>query len=92
MKLFIITDTHFCENSSIVRGQGDKYTKRLENCIQTQNWAERKAEELSCDYIIHLGDYFDKSNLTDQALAAQDIEWRYPKHIFLVGNHESWRQ
>ena len=91
MKLFIITDTHFCENSSIVRGHGNKYTKRLENCIQTQNWAERKAEELSCDYIIHLGDYFDKSNLTDQEItAAQDIEWSQSiKHIFLVGNHES---
>lgn len=91
MKLFILTDTHFCANSSIIRGHGDRYTMRLENCIQTQNWAERKAEELNCDYIIHLGDYFDRSSLTDQEItAAQDIEWSQTiPHIFLVGNHES---
>jgi DNA repair exonuclease SbcCD nuclease subunit len=91
MRIFLTTDMHFSETSSIVRGPGRyKYTKRLENCIATQNWTERKAEELDCDMIIHLGDFFDKAHLTDQEITAvQDIQWSNIPHYFLVGNHES---
>lgn len=91
MRIFLTTDMHFSETSSIVRGPGRyKYTKRLENCIATQNWTERKAEELDCDIIIHLGDFFDKAHLTDQEITAvQDIQWSKIPHYFIVGNHES---
>lgn len=90
MKALITADLHFSETSSILKRVGRTYTTRLENCIQTQNWTERLAEELGCDTIIHLGDYFDKPNLTDQEITAcKEIQWSKIKHYFIVGNHES---
>jgi hypothetical protein len=67
-----------------------KYPSRLENCIESVNWLERKAEELGCNYIISLGDFFDKPDLTSETITAcQDIQWSWLQHYHLVGNHDA---
>ena len=69
---------------------GTTYTTRLENCIKTVNWTERLAEELGCEYIINLGDFFDKPDLTSETITAcNDIEWSNIMHYSLVGNHDA---
>ena len=73
MRILLYTDNHFCTNSSIIRKNGEKYSIRLENQIKSVNWAEQLGIEKNCDMVIHLGDFFDKSELTAQEL---------------VGNHE----
>lgn len=89
MKILIYTDNHFCSNSSIIRKNGEKYSIRLENQIKSVNWAEQLGIEKNCDMVIHLGDFFDKSELTAQELTAlKEIKWNYLPHYFLVGNHE----
>lgn len=90
MKILLFTDNHFCENSSIIRKFGTKYSLRIENQLESINWLERLAVEKECDEVICLGDFFDKPNLTDAELTAiRDIEWNNLPHYFLVGNHES---
>jgi DNA repair exonuclease SbcCD nuclease subunit len=79
-----------CPQASIINKWGTKYPKRLENCIETVNWLERKAEELGCDYIISLGDFFDKPDLTSETITAcQDIQWSWLQHYHIVGNHDA---
>jgi DNA repair exonuclease SbcCD nuclease subunit len=79
-----------CPQASIINKWGTKYPKRLENCIETVNWLERKAEELGCDYIISLGDFFDKPDLTSETITACNaIEWSSIKHYHIVGNHDA---
>ena len=90
MKLALFSDLHMCPQASIINKWGTKYPKRLENCIDTLNWIERKAEELNCDYIISLGDFFDKPDLTSETITAcQDIQWSWTQHYHLVGNHDA---
>lgn len=90
MRILCFTDNHFCERASIVAKQGEKYTLRLENQLQSINWVEATAVQKNCDAIICLGDFFDRAQLTDQELTAlQDITWSTLPHYFLVGNHES---
>lgn len=91
MKLLLFSDNHFCENSSIVRDKGTKYSKRLENQLETLNWLEKLSNEHSCDGVVCLGDFFDKPTLNDQELTAlKDIRWNDNiPHYFIVGNHES---
>jgi DNA repair exonuclease SbcCD nuclease subunit len=90
MKILCYTDNHFCEKASIVTRYGTKYTTRLENQLQSINWAETLALKMDCDAIICLGDFFDRAQLTDQELTAlTDINWANLPHYFLVGNHES---
>ena len=90
MKILCYTDNHFCEKVSIVTRYGTRYTARLENQLQSVNWAEALAVEKGCDMIVCLGDFFDHAHLTDQELTAlNDIEWAAIPHYFLVGNHES---
>lgn len=90
MKILLFSDNHFCKNSSIVRGRGTKYSLRLENQIQSLNWVEQVAVENNCGLVICLGDFFDKSVLTDEELTAlKDIQWNNLNHYFIVGNHES---
>lgn len=90
MKILCYTDNHFCEKSSIVTRYGTRYTTRLENQLQSLNWAEALATEKACDVIVCLGDFFDHAHLTDQELTAlNDISWSNLPHYFLVGNHES---
>ena len=90
MKIALATDNHFCEKSSIVQKFGTKYTVRIENQLKSLEWFENIAVEKGCDAVIYLGDFFDKSSLTDQEITAtKDIAWNGLKHYFIIGNHES---
>lgn len=89
MRLLIFTDNHFCTNSSIIRSIGDKYSVRLENQIQSLNWVNNLALERNCSAMIHLGDFFDRPDLTAQEISAlKDVRWNNLPKFFLVGNHE----
>ena len=70
MKILIVGDVHWSTYSSIVRSRGKKYSTRLENLINSVNWAERIADEENCDRIIYLGDFFDKADLTAEEITA----------------------
>lgn len=90
MKILIVGDVHWSSYSSILRKQGTKYTKRLENLIKSVNWAEQTAVDHDCKEIVYLGDFFDKAQLTDIELTAlQEINWAEMPHHVIVGNHES---
>lgn len=90
MKILLFTDLHMCPQASIINKWGTKYPKRLENCIETINWLERKAEELKCDWVISLGDFFDKPDLTSETITAcNEIQWSWLQHYHLVGNHDA---
>ena len=92
MKIMVYGDVHWCENSSIVRGIGKKYSKRLENLIESISWVESLSKEQGCDLIVMLGDFFDKSILTAQEISAlNEIEWSNIEKIFITGNHEIGR-
>ena len=87
MKLGLYTDVHFSKYSSIVQSRGDKYTTRLENCIDSINWAEEVLKD--CDKIICLGDFFDKAFVDAEVIEAlNEIKWNSKEHYFLLGNHE----
>lgn len=89
MKILVCGDVHWSSYSSILRKQGMKYTKRLENLIQTINWVESQAE--GCSLVVYLGDFFDKSSVSDiETTALRQIKWaEHIPHYFIVGNHES---
>ena len=90
MKILLFTDLHMCPRASIINKWGTKYPSRLENCIESVNWLERKAEELGCDYIINLGDFFDRPDLTSETITAcNEIKWADIMHYHLVGNHDA---
>ena len=61
MRVLIVGDVHWSSYSSIIRKRGTEYSKRLENCINSINWVEEKAEEYKCDKVIYLGDLFDQA-------------------------------
>ena len=90
MKIGIIGDIHWCRYSSILRQRGNKYSLRLENCIESIKWAEELTQ--SCDYTVYLGDFFDSSELNSEEITAlkelNSVWSTYPRHFFLVGNHE----
>lgn len=88
-KICIYTDNHFSTNSSIIRSNGVEYSTRLENQIKSINWVEQLAVEKCCEKIIHLGDFFDKPDLSSQELSAlKEIKWSNLPHKFICGNHE----
>jgi DNA repair exonuclease SbcCD nuclease subunit len=90
MKILLFTDLHMCPRASIISKWGTKYSARLENCIATVSWLERLAEEKNCDYIMNLGDFFDRPDLTsDTITACNDIEWSNIMHYSIVGNHDA---
>ncbi len=90
MKILLFTDLHMCPRASIINKWGTKYPSRLENCIESLNWMERTAENLGCEYIINLGDFFDKPDLTSETITAcNDIAWSWIMHYHLVGNHDA---
>lgn len=90
MKILFFADLHMCPRASIVNKWGNKYPKRLENCITSINWVEQIAQDYSCDYIINLGDFFDKPDLTSETITAcNDIQWSNIMHYSLVGNHDA---
>jgi DNA repair exonuclease SbcCD nuclease subunit len=90
-KILFYTDPHWSQYSSIVRKRGIKYSQRLENLIDSLNWAENLSKQLGCDMVICLGDFFDSAVLNSEEITAlQDITWNMAvPHYFLVGNHES---
>lgn len=90
MRILIFADLHMCPRASIINKWGTKYSARLENCITTVNWLERLAEDKNCDYIMNLGDFFDRPDLTsDTITACNDIEWSNIMHYSIVGNHDA---
>lgn len=90
MKILLFADLHMCPRSSIVNKWGTKYSQRLENCIQTMNWVEQTAQQLNCDHIFGLGDFFDRPDLTSETITAlQEIKWSTIPHTFIVGNHDA---
>lgn len=90
MKILLFTDLHMCPRASIINKWGIKYPSRLENCIESMNWLERLAEEQCCEYIINLGDFFDKPDLSSETITAcKDIHWSNIKHYSIVGNHDA---
>jgi DNA repair exonuclease SbcCD nuclease subunit len=79
-----------CPRASIISKWGVKYPARLENCIESVNWVERTAERFSCDYILNLGDFFDKPDLSSETITAcNDIQWSEIMHYSIVGNHDA---
>ena len=90
MKILLFADLHMCPRASIINKWGTKFSNRLENCIKSINWLERLAEEQGCEYIISLGDFFDRPDLTsDTITACNDIKWSNIVHYSLVGNHDA---
>ena len=90
MKILFFADLHMCPRASIINKWGSKYPLRLENCINSVNWLERLAETEGCEYIISLGDFFDKPDLTSETItASKDLEWSNIPHISIVGNHDA---
>lgn len=89
-KILLFADLHMCPQASIINKWGTKYPKRLENCIDTVNWIERTAEELCCQYVISLGDFFDKPDLSSETITAcNEIQWSWLQHYHIVGNHDA---
>ena len=90
MKILLFADLHMCPRSSIISKWGNKYPIRLENCIKSVNWLEQLAVEQKCEYIINLGDFFDKPDLNSETITAcNDINWSDIMHYSLVGNHDA---
>ena len=88
MKIGVVGDVHWSKYSSILRTRGEKYSTRLENCIQTFNWIEQEMKD-KYDYLIYVGDVFDKPELNAEEISALgEIDWGTKPHIFLTGNHE----
>lgn len=89
MKILVVGDIHFSQYSSILRKRGNKYSIRLENLIDSINWAEDLAIQLKADKIVYLGDFFDKPELVSEEITAlTEIKWSTIDHVFLCGNHE----
>lgn len=87
MKIGVVGDIHWSKYSSIVRSNLDKYSTRLQNCIDSINWAEQLTS--NCDMVVYLGDFFDKPELNSMEITAlNEINWNANNHFFLVGNHE----
>lgn len=90
MRYLLFSDVHWSTNTSIVRSRGEKYSTRLELLIKSMNWLNSLAVEQNCDAMICLGDFCDKSQLTDEEISAlREIKWNKLKTTYLVGNHES---
>lgn len=90
MKILIYSDIHISIDSVGVKSTGSKYSKRLENIIQSISWAEDLAIRLNCEVVVNLGDTFDKPLITAiEATAIQDITWAGLPHYILIGNHDS---
>lgn len=90
MKILLFADLHMCPRASIINKWGTKYPSRLENCIVSVNWLEQLAKDSGCEYIINLGDFFDRPDLNSETITAcNDINWSDIMHYSLVGNHDA---
>ena len=89
MKICVYSDVHWSQNSSILRGRGDRYSSRLENLIASVNWAERLAFDCGCSAVVCAGDFFDANVLNSEEISAlREIQWSPISHVFITGNHE----
>ena len=92
MRLLYYADPHWSVNSSIIRSRGSKYSKRLENLINSINWVEGTARDRCCESVVCLGDFFDTPQLNSEEITALgEIRWHMCQHYFLAGNHEMGR-
>lgn len=90
MKILILSDTHISETTSIITGNGEKYTLNLEQAIKSFNYYNKLAVDRNCEMMIFAGDIFNKSSVSDiEITATRDIIWNDLPKYFLVGNHES---
>ena len=90
MKILIIPDVHWSQNSSIVRSEGTFTSTRLHNLINSMNWVEELAINAGCELVVGLGDFFDSTQLNSKEISAlQHINWAKVQHIFITGNHET---
>ena len=90
MKILLFADLHMCPRASIINKWGTKYPSRLENCIASVNWLEQLAKDQGCEYIINLGDFFDRPDLNSETITAcNEINWSDIMHYSLVGNHDA---
>lgn len=89
--ILICPDIHFCQNSSIIRERGEKYSARLENCIKSINWVMQTAKKENCSSIFYLGDFFNRSDLNAEEITAlSSIDFDIGLNQFIiVGNHEA---
>ena len=91
MKILVCGDVHWSQYSSIVRGRGEKYSKRLENLIKSVNWVEQLAWSCGCEAVINLGDFFDSTQLSAEEVSAlKEVQWAPIAHVFITGNHETY--
>lgn len=90
MKIMLFSDIHWSTSSSMITMRGERYSKRLELLIKSLNWIEDLSLKLGCEREICLGDFCDKSVLTDEEISAlKEIKWNALKKYFIIGNHES---
>lgn len=90
MRICVVADPHWSQNSSIVRSRGEVYSQRLENLIQSVNWAENLAAFQQCGAIFYIGDFFDSCQLNSEEISAmREVRWSPISHVFLTGNHET---
>lgn len=90
MKICFYTDVHWCQDSSIIRSRGNKFSSRLENLVKSVNWAETLAFSEGCSAVICGGDFFDSSHLNSEEISAlSEVSWAPISHTFLTGNHET---
>lgn len=90
MKILCVGDVHWSQNSSIVRSRGSQYSTRLENLIQSVNWAEETGWNTGCNVAVYMGDFFDSAVLNNEEISAlREIRWSPIPHIFITGNHET---
>lgn len=90
MKFCFFTDVHWCQNSSIVRSRGTRYSTRLENLIDSVNWVENLSLQTGCDFVVCGGDFFDSIQLNSEEISSlKEIKWNGLPHYFIIGNHEA---
>ena len=88
--ILICPDIHFCQNWSIIRERGKRYSARLENCIKSINWVMNTALQNNCSSIFYLGDFFNRSDLNAEEITAlSSLDFDIGINQFsIVGNHE----
>lgn len=91
MNILIYSDNHFCQNSSLIRGRGSRFSDRLENQIQTLHFIEGVAVDNNCKAIFNCGDFFDRPELNSEEISAlKEIRWNTDiAHYYIVGNHDA---
>lgn len=90
MKVFVVGDMHWSQNSSVVRGMGSRYSVRLENLIGSVSWAEEEAIRSGAEEMVYLGDFFDRPELNSMEITAlKEVKWNGLPHKVLVGNHDA---